>query len=121
MEVRLSFTSPIFGRVLTIFLDRQQKWCTYALHLATFTSLSFAFDPFIIFCTVKAAQDLPGKWPQSLLIAQLLFMALIKVIKLIGLFVREPFDIIFLPVSVIFGYFHGLIKLYAFFTLRMVC
>lgn len=43
-----------------------------------------------------------------------------KVIKLVGLFMREPADLIFLPVSIIFGYFHGFIKLYAGITLRMV-
>jgi len=53
--------------------------------------------------------------------AQIIFMvAFIKVIKLVGLFRREPFDIIFLPLSIIFGYFHGFIKIYAGITHRMV-
>jgi hypothetical protein len=47
-------------------------------------------------------------------------MAYSKIIKLVGLFMREPADLIFLPVSVLFGYFHGFIKLYAMLTLRMV-
>lgn len=47
-------------------------------------------------------------------------MMWIKVIKLIGLFRREPFDIIFLPLSIMFGYFHGFIKIYAGLTHRMV-
>jgi hypothetical protein len=47
-------------------------------------------------------------------------MAYSKIIKLVGLFMREPADLIFLPVSVVFGYFHGFIKLYAMLTLRMV-
>lgn len=46
-------------------------------------------------------------------------VAFIKVIKLVGLFRREPFDIIFLPLSIIFGYFHGFIKIYAGITHRM--
>lgn len=70
--------------------------------------------------TVKAAQDFPGDWPRYALYAQCAFMAWTKLIKLVGLFVREPLDIAFLPVSILFGYFHGLIKLYALFTLRMV-
>lgn len=44
-----------------------------------------------------------------------------KVVKLMGLFLRNPTDIIYLPVSILFGYFHGLIKLYALITLNMVC
>jgi hypothetical protein len=54
------------------------------------------------------------------MLAQCIFMFVSKVVKLIGLFVREPSDLIFLPISILFGYFHGLIKLYALFTLRMV-
>lgn len=44
-----------------------------------------------------------------------------KTVKLMGLFLREPADVVFLPVSIAFGYFHGLIKLYALCTLNMVC
>ena len=47
--------------------------------------------------------------------------AFTKVVKLMGLFLRNPSDIKFLPVSIVFGYFHGLIKLYALATLKMVC
>jgi len=54
------------------------------------------------------------------LIAQLVFMfAFTKVVKLVGLFRRNPYDIIFLPISVLFGYFHGFIKLYALLTLNV--
>ncbi|KAH7389177.1 nucleotide-diphospho-sugar transferase [Cadophora sp. MPI-SDFR-AT-0126] len=99
---------------------RQQPWSTYALHLATFTSLSVAFDPWIIWCTHKAAHNLPGNGYYYAMWAQIIFMfAFIKVIKLVGLFRREPFDIIFLPLSVMFGYFHGFIKIYAGITHRM--
>jgi hypothetical protein len=41
-----------------------------------------------------------------------------KVVKLVGLFRKNPSDIVFLPVSIVFGYFHGLIKLWALFTLK---
>jgi hypothetical protein len=91
------------------------------LHIATFTSLSFAFDPLIIYLTFMASKGLPGSGQYYAVVAQLVFMAWTKIIKLIGLFIREPTDIIFLPVSVLFGYFHGGIKLWALFTLRMVC
>lgn len=54
--------------------------------------------------------------------SQFIFMfAFTKVVKLIGLFRRQPSDIKYLPVSILFGYLHGLIKLYALVTLNMVC
>lgn len=101
-------------------LPSQQRWCTYALHIATFTSLSFAFDPIIILLTLRAFRDLPGNGQMYCLYAQLAFMMWTKVIKLVGLFMREPSDIMFLPLSILFGYFHGFIKLWAAATLRMV-
>ena len=57
----------------------------------------------------------------ALLAAELIFMfCFTKVVKLVGLFRKNPRDIVFLPVSIVFGYFHGLIKLYALFTLKHV-
>lgn len=45
--------------------------------------------------------------------------AFTKVVKLLGLFRRHPRDALFLPVSILFGYLHGFIKLYALCTLNM--
>lgn len=106
---------------LTLLISHsQQKWSTYALHIATFTSLAFVFDPLYVYAAYKAGEDLPGNGLYYVVATQLTFMAWTKVIKLIGLFRRDPIDIIYLPVSIIFGYFHGLIKLWALATLRMV-
>lgn len=55
------------------------------------------------------------------MVAQLVWMfGFTKWVKLLGLFRRHPEDIIFLPVSILFGWYHGFIKLYALFTLNMV-
>lgn len=57
----------------------------------------------------------------TILVSQLVWMfGFTKWIKLLGLFRRHPEDLIFLPVSIVFGYYHGLIKLYALFTLNQV-
>jgi hypothetical protein len=100
---------------------RQQPWCSYALHFATFTSLAWFFDPLILLSGWwgTASLDVNARW--SIFIAQVVWMfGFTKVIKLVGLFRRNPQDIVFLPVSIIFGYFHGFIKLYALLTLNMV-
>lgn len=108
--------------MLTISTTSQQPWCTYALHIATFTSLAFAMDPFIPFALWKATANFDPTTRQNLVIAQLVFVfGFTKIVKLWGLFRRNPSDILYLPLSIAFGYFHGLIKLYALFTLNMVC
>ncbi|TAQ83659.1 hypothetical protein B7494_g8014 [Chlorociboria aeruginascens] len=112
---RSNYTSLITER----HVWRQQLWCVYALHIATFTSLSFVFDPLIIWLCIQATASFPQVQQTYYLAALIAFMFSTKVVKLIGLFVREPLDIFFLPVSIMFGYFHGLIKLYALCTLRM--
>lgn len=43
-----------------------------------------------------------------------------KTVKLIPHFIRHPTDIRFLPASIIFGYIHGVINLYALLTLHIV-
>lgn len=44
-----------------------------------------------------------------------------KFIKLLGHYIRYPVDFLLLPVSIIFGYLHGLIKAEAMLSLNVVC
>lgn len=43
-----------------------------------------------------------------------------KFLKLLGHYIRHPVDFLLLPVSIIFGYLHGLIKAKAMLTLDVV-
>lgn len=49
-----------------------------------------------------------------------LWMFISKFIKLLGHYIRYPVDVLLLPVSILFGYFHGIIKIYAVLTLNVV-
>lgn len=49
-----------------------------------------------------------------------LWMFISKWIKLLGHYIRYPVDVLLLPVSILFGYFHGIIKVYAVLTLNVV-
>lgn len=101
--------------------SRQQPWCTYALHIATFTSLAFVFDILIPLAMWWATEGWNHDTRVGVVTAQLVWMfGFTKWIKLFGLFKRHPADLVFLPVSIIFGWYHGFIKLYALFTLNMV-
>lgn len=48
------------------------------------------------------------------------WMFISKFIKLLGHYIRFPVDFLLLPVSILFGYFHGGIKMYAVLTLNVV-
>lgn len=48
-----------------------------------------------------------------------LWMFVSKFIKLVGHYIRYPVDGLLLPVSILFGYLHGIIKIYAVLTLNV--
>ncbi|KAJ2903098.1 glycosyltransferase family 2 [Zalerion maritima] len=98
----------------------QQPWCSYALHLATFTSLAFLTDPMFLASLWWVSADWDPTLRRRVWWSQFIFMfAFTKVVKLVGLFRKNPHDIMYLPISIVFGYIHGFIKLYALFTLNM--
>jgi len=113
---RSNWTSLVRER----YVIRQQPWCTYALHIATFTSLAFVVDPLLLAALWWGTEGWEAETRQRLFWAQVVYMfAFTKVIKLVGLFRRNPSDIVYLPLSIVFGWFHGFIKLWALFTLNM--
>jgi hypothetical protein len=65
-----------------------------------------------------------SEWPAdqatNALRALLCWMLFSKFIKLVTHFVRYPVDILLWPVSILFGWFHGIIKFYAMVTLNEV-
>lgn len=83
--------------------------------------MAFIFDPLMLYSCWRASAEWPTADRHTLLVAEIIFMfGFTKVVKLMGLFRKNPRDIVFLPVSILFGYFHGLIKLHALFTLKHV-
>jgi hypothetical protein len=50
----------------------------------------------------------------------LAWMLFSKFVKLLGHYIRYPADFVMLPISILFGYFHGAIKIYAVLTLNVV-
>ena len=48
------------------------------------------------------------------------WMLMSKFLKLLGHYIRHPVDFLLLPVSIIFGYLHGLIKAKAMLSLDVV-
>jgi hypothetical protein len=101
-------------------MRRQQPWCAYALHLATLYPPAIIGDALLMFLLSKASQDWDVQLRQYALGAQLLWMFISKFVKLLGHFIRYPQDITLLPVSILFGYFHGFIKVYACCSLNVV-
>ena len=54
------------------------------------------------------------------LVMLLCWMLMSKFLKLLGHYIRYPVDFLLLPVSILFGYLHGLIKARAMLSLNVV-
>jgi len=110
MDVSLHVNRYVLDCILTIFYSRQ-PWCSYALHMATFNPPALITDSSLVYLLYKATQS------YQCIFALALWMIFTKTVKLLPHFFLYPQDIIYLPVSILFGYFHGAIKLYALCTL----
>lgn len=87
----------------------------------TITAWAFMYDVFVFGAWYQASLS----WPHERRVQLWIFLftwtfVFSKTVKLWGHFLRYPMDIVFIPVYVSFGYFHGLIKLYGLFTLSEV-
>lgn len=100
---------------------RSQPWSTYAVLQTTVTAWALPYDAFIFFSCYQASVA----WDYDSRRALFIFLAFwtfgfSKTVKLWGHFIRYPVDIIYIPLYVAFGYYHGVIKLQGLFTLNAV-
>lgn len=97
---------------------RRQPWSTYAVHLTTLAPPALMGDLTLLWLLWMATADWPAN--SAAVALQLLggWMFVSKFVKLLGHYGRYPVDFVLLPVSILFGWFHGAIKYYAGWTLH---
>ena len=100
--------------------SRRQPYSAYAVHLTTLSPPAILGDAALICLLWTSVQAWPETQKQLAMYSLLVWMFVSKFIKNVGHYARYPSDIALLPVSIVFGWFHGLIKLYAMFTLNVV-
>lgn len=111
----------------TMLVGSDQPWCTYALHLATFNPPALIMDPLLYYLLYHSTNEVQFLLPQvpmslpAILALFTLWLLFTKIVKLLPYFWRYPMDLKFFPALIAFGYFFGLIKLYALLTLHKVC
>jgi hypothetical protein len=78
--------------------------------------LGLITDPFYFYAYSRASET----WEPSIRLAgwiiAVAWYLFTKVVKRIGLLRRHPADIVFIPVSMVFGFCHGFIKMLALWT-----
>ncbi|KAH9835058.1 glycosyltransferase family 2 protein [Teratosphaeria destructans] len=111
------------SNLTSMFVERHywwtQPWSTYSVLQTTVTAWALPYDALIFLSWYQASREWPSDTRQALFIF-LAFWTFVfsKTVKLWGHFFRYPADVMFIPVYIGFGYFHGLIKLWGLFTLN---
>lgn len=103
-----------------VFQTTLTQWA-FLLDCLLFASVYFALCESGYYTTESQKQPHAEQWQRSLFWA--VFTAhwvFAKMIKLVPHLLRNPGDIRFIPVSIAFGYFHNLIKLYGCITVTEV-
>ncbi|KIV81723.1 hypothetical protein PV11_03886 [Exophiala sideris] len=96
---------------------RCQQWSLYAVHLTTLCPPAILGDLGLWFLLWRGVADWPADQARIAFYAFLAWMTFSKFIKLVTHFVRYPIDVFLWPVSILFGWVHGAIKMYAVVTL----
>jgi hypothetical protein len=89
------------------------------LLLATLSYL-FITNPLLVFLLYRSTITLDPLHCSLSFCIFALWLLFIKVVKLLLYFVLYPVDICFVSIIILFRYYHGLIKFYAFLTLYIV-
>ncbi|KAF2222570.1 polysaccharide synthase Cps1 [Elsinoe ampelina] len=112
------------SNLTSMFVERQywwtHPWTTYAVFQTTLTAWAFV-DPLLYYLIYRATATWNPDYQKAVLvIAGIWIFFFAKTVKLMGHFIRYPADFVFLPVSILFGYLHGIIKLIGLCTLSEV-
>ncbi|KAL8910981.1 MAG: hypothetical protein Q9171_003792 [Xanthocarpia ochracea] len=111
------------SNITSMFCDghiwTRQPWSTYAVYLTTVSHWAIVWDALLIYLYFDMAVSWPRESQECGLAVLASWMFLSKFLKLLGHYIRYPVDFLLLPVSILFGYFHGLIKGYAMLSLNV--
>ncbi|GAB7344115.1 hypothetical protein MBLNU457_2015t1 [Dothideomycetes sp. NU457] len=109
------------SNLTSMFVERHywwtHPWTTYAVFQTTLTAWAF-MDPLIFALIYRSTETWsPEARSQIRVLAAIWIFVFAKSIKLMGHWIRYPADLFLLPLSILFGYLHGVIKLAGLLTL----
>ena len=91
-------------------------WGTYVIYVGQFQTPALLVDSLLLALLFKVTEHSPGQVKLALpLLGSWIFLT--KILKLLPHLFRHPEDVRFIPLSILFSYLHGIINIYALFTL----
>lgn len=92
----------------------KQPYSVYSIYLASFFNFALLIDPLLLYLCYRPDYVSETNWTSIWLLV--IWIVCSKMVKLITYFWREPRDLLFFPLYVLFAYYHSLIKLWALLT-----
>lgn len=90
------------------------------MQLTTLSPPALIGDGLLVWWLYWATYDWPRPEARTAMYVLSAWMVFSKTVKLMPHFARHPVDVFLWPVSVLFGWMHGIIKLHALITLNEV-
>jgi cellulose synthase/poly-beta-1,6-N-acetylglucosamine synthase-like glycosyltransferase len=94
-----------------------QPWCVYAVYFSSFFNFALFTDAALVVLGYLSFKEMGirNAVGMTLLVGWILGS---KLVKILPHFSRNPGDVLYFPVYVLFGYYHSFIKLWALFTVH---
>lgn len=97
---------------------RKHWWSFYTIHMAMFQIPALIVDGLLLFVLFRALDRHNGLRLTAMLCLCIWILSS-KLVKLVPHFIRHPEDACYIPASILFSYFHGVINVWALFTLHI--
>lgn len=102
----------------------EQPWSCYALYLSFLNPPALVYDSLLGYLLYQSVSTTPSDKmavaPFTAFATFFLWLLFSKTVKLWPHFYQHPDQIKFIPVLILFGYFHSFLKLYCLLTLHKV-
>jgi hypothetical protein len=112
--VRTTWRSNTASLITDRTIWRRQPWCVYAIFLTSLVNFAIVWDPILLMTLWMAVRYTDNA--STVLGVMGAWMLSTKLLKTHTYYMRHPKDIVFLPLAILYGYFHSFLKLYALFT-----
>ncbi|KAI8952129.1 putative polysaccharide synthase Cps1 [Xylaria longipes] len=102
----------------TYWYSRRYLWGLYYTYIGQFQTPALLVDGLLFWLVSSALANASSGTAQCAYASLGAWILFTKLVKLIPHFWKYPSDMKFIPLSVMFSYFHGLLNLYSLFTLH---
>ncbi|KAF2225660.1 nucleotide-diphospho-sugar transferase [Elsinoe ampelina] len=95
---------------------KTHTWTLYSTYISQFQTPALLVDGFLFWLLHRATAEVNANAKSHAFLLFAFWIFLTKIVKLVPHFLKYPQDVVFIPVSILFSYLHGIINVYALLT-----